>query len=69
MALKSFEGVVENGLIRLPEDVHLPEHARVYVVVPEPLRIVAGQITTPRLAHSADATDFVKTVLPEVADA
>ena len=31
----TYEGVVENGRIRLPEDVVLPEKAKVYVVVPE----------------------------------
>ena len=33
MANLTFEGRVENGQIRLPENVTLPEHTKVYVVV------------------------------------
>jgi hypothetical protein len=35
MKITSFEGIVENGQIRLPADLHLPEKARVYVIVPD----------------------------------
>ncbi len=35
MKVVSYEGVVENGRIRLPPDALLPEKAKVYVVVPE----------------------------------
>ena len=41
----TFEGTVENGQIKLPETVHLPEHTRVFVVVPashEPNRFTIG---------------------------
>lgn len=30
----TYEATVENGQIKLPEAVHLPEHTRVFVVVP-----------------------------------
>jgi len=35
MAVATFRGVVENGQVRLASDVHLPESAIVYVVVPD----------------------------------
>lgn len=34
MQITTFQGVVENGQIQLAADVHLPEKAKVYVVVP-----------------------------------
>jgi hypothetical protein len=34
MSISAFEGSVENGLIRLRDDVTLPEHTKVYVVIP-----------------------------------
>ena len=36
MSVTTYAGVVENGQIRLAEDVRLPEHATVYVIVTEP---------------------------------
>ena len=35
MSVATFKGVVENGQVRLASDVRLPEHATVYVVVPD----------------------------------
>ena len=35
MSVATFRGVVENGQVRLARDVHLPESATVYVVVPD----------------------------------
>lgn len=35
MSITRIEGVVENGQIRIVGNVHLPEHARVYVILPE----------------------------------
>src|SRR5437660_1646595 len=34
MSVTTFEGVVENGQIRLPADICLPEKAKVYVIIP-----------------------------------
>ena len=34
MSVATFQGVVENGQVRLASDVRLPENATVYVVVP-----------------------------------
>ena len=35
MSVATFQGVVENGQVRLASDVRLPERATVYVVVPD----------------------------------
>jgi len=33
MSVTTYQGTVENGQVRLSEDVRLPENARVYVIV------------------------------------
>jgi hypothetical protein len=35
MGVRTFEGIVEQGQIRLPATVRLPERAKVYVVIPD----------------------------------
>lgn len=35
MAITTYEGVVEKGMIRLKSSVRLPENMKVYVIVPE----------------------------------
>jgi len=35
MQVKTFQGEIENGQVRLKTDVHLPDKTKVYVVVPE----------------------------------
>jgi hypothetical protein len=69
MKVTTFEGVIENGQIRLPADVHLPEKARVYVVVPDVEAASGGYIGSPRLAHPEQARDFEKQVIQELTDA
>ena len=68
MKVTTYEGVVENGQIKLTEEVNLPEHARVYVVVPsgEPPRY---HMRSPRLADPSRAADFAMEVLEEPRDA
>lgn len=62
--VETFEGIVKNGRVQLPVDVHLPENVTVYIVVPNsekrPLRI-----RTPRLVHPEDAARFKMTVVKE----
>ncbi|HEX8070554.1 MAG TPA: hypothetical protein VF546_11420 [Pyrinomonadaceae bacterium] len=38
-----YEGTVENGQVRLAEDIRLPEKAKVYVVVPDVEAHTAGK--------------------------
>ncbi len=35
MSVTTYQGTVENGRVRLAEDVRLPENAKAYVVVPD----------------------------------
>jgi hypothetical protein len=69
MLFNAIEGVVENGRIRLSEEVALPENTKVYVVVAEPDGSTAAHIRTPRLAHPEQAKEFAKRVVEASADA
>ncbi len=69
MTVATFQGVVENGQIRLPAAVRLPEKARVFVVVPDMQTVPFGSIVSPRLVHPEQATDFRKAVVEEATDA
>lgn len=69
MSVTTIEGVVENGQIRLPPSVHLPDRAKVYVVVPDAEVPPVAYVGSPRLAHPEQASDFVKEVVEEDHDA
>ncbi|MFO0889219.1 MAG: hypothetical protein U0790_08775 [Isosphaeraceae bacterium] len=69
MKVATYEATVENGQIRLPEAVRLPEHAKVYVVVPGVEEVPQFRIVSPRLARPELAPDFVKEVTEEPRDA
>ena len=69
MSLLTFEGIVLNGRIRLPEGVELPERAKVYVVVPGVAAAPPARVFSPRLARPEDAADFAKQVIEAPADA
>ena len=61
----TYEATVENGQIKLPAAVHLPDHTKVFVVVPGVEVVPASRINSPRLAHPEQASEFVKEVLKE----
>ena len=65
MKVTSFEATVENGVIKLPEHVQLPEKTRVYVVIPGVDVQPAYYVGSPRLVHPEQAADFVKEVIEE----
>ena len=69
MAILTVEGVVENGQIRLRDNVALPEHAKVYVVIPDAEPLPLARTYSPRLAHPEQAPDFAKQVIEVSADA
>lgn len=71
MNISAIEGIVENGQIRLLGSVALPEHAKVYVVVPglDLEAVPKARIASPRLVHPEQAGDFVKQVFEAPADA
>jgi len=59
MSVTTFEGIVEQGQIKLASDVRLPEHTKVYIIVPD-IELKEKRLTlqSPRLAHPARAADF-----------
>ena len=65
----TYEGIVQNGKIRLPDGIHLPELTKVYVVVPEAESKLIGHLRSPRLAHREQAIDFKKEIIDEANDA
>jgi len=63
MPVTTIEGIVENGQIRLPAHVHLPEKAKVYIVIPDAEVLPRASVASSRLAHPAQAADFTKEVV------
>ena len=69
MLFNAIEGVVENGKIRLPDEVTLPENARVFVIVAESASSTPPRIPSPRLANPGQAADFRKQLVEVPPDA
>ena len=69
MTNPTIEGIVENGQIRLLENIRLPENTRVYVVIAENKASRPSYVYSPRLAHPEQAGDFVKQVFEVSTDA
>ena len=65
MKIATYEGFVEGGQVRLAPDVHLPERAKVYVVVPENQTLPISFVASPRLKYPEQAEDFDKEVIEE----
>ena len=68
MAISTYEGIVKDGQIRLHDDIKLPEHIKVYVVIPDYEGSPQAHIHSPRLVHREQAADFVKQVVELEAD-
>ena len=51
MNVATFEGIVENGQIRLPDNIRVPERTKVYVVIPGAGLPSAARLMSPHLAH------------------
>ena len=68
MAILTLERIVENGQIRLPDDVKLPEHTKVYVVIPALQSGQPSHIYSPRLVDPEQAAYFAKQILEVPAD-
>ena len=58
--LVEFEGWIENGAIRLPERISLPDGTAVHVIVSQRR---PARIASPRLTNPQHANDFVKIIL------
>ena len=61
--LATYEGVVENGRVRLPPNADIPEGTPVYVLVPNAETHPLPHIATPHLADPDQAKDFEKQVI------
>jgi len=62
MATLTVEGIVENGQIRLTDGVTLPEHAKVYVIIPGVETAPEAHMYSPRLLHPEQTADFAKEI-------
>jgi hypothetical protein len=69
VSIATIEGVVENGQIRLLDNMTLPEKARVFVVIPELQAVSLARIYSPRLLHPEQAVDFAKELIEAPVDA
>jgi hypothetical protein len=59
MSATTFEGVVEQGQIKLNSDVRLPDGTKVFIVVPDiEVEEMGVHLRSPRLAHPEQASDF-----------
>lgn len=67
MTVKTYEGVVEKGKIRLKAGVKLPENAKVYVIVPDSKvdKKKVVKVLSPRFVRRGDAARFEMTVTKE----
>jgi len=68
-SVMTFEGVVDQGQIRLKDNICLPDKTKVYVVVPEMMVEQVGRMSTPRLARRSQAADFKLEVVETRPDA
>jgi hypothetical protein len=69
MGVLTIEGVVDNGQIKLTSDVRLPEHTKVYVVVPDMKIEETAHLFSPHLKNSNQAVEFEMEVVKEHSDA
>ncbi len=63
MAIVTFESVIENGQVRLPAHLRLPDKTKVYILIPDLEAKQVSRIPSPRLLHPEQAADFKKEVI------
>jgi len=66
MSIITFEGTVHDGMIKLADNVRLPDNTKVYIVVPDLNEEQAAQqarLYSPRLAHPEQPVDFTMEVI------
>lgn len=69
MKIETYEAIVKNGQIMLADIVRLPEHTKVYVIVPGDIEPNEFHVGSPRLAQPGQAADFVKEITVEAVNA
>ena len=57
MSITTYQGTIENGQVRLAEDVRLPENAKVYVIVPD--------VEASAHSHKIDLAELVARMPPD----
>ncbi len=62
MKVETYEATVVNGQVKLAGIIRLPEHTKVYVVVPGDVKPTRIHVGSPRLAHPEQSADFVKDI-------
>jgi hypothetical protein len=67
--LATYEGIIEDGRVRLPSDAGIPEKTRVYVLVPEAETLSATYVASPHLADPQQARDFQMEVIEDATKA
>jgi hypothetical protein len=69
MSVVTLEAIVEDGQIRLPGNVRLPDRTKVYVVIPGLEVERTAHIVSPRLARPEQAADFALEIIEAEPDA
>ncbi|MCA1614007.1 MAG: hypothetical protein LC800_07625 [Acidobacteria bacterium] len=69
MSVRTFEGFIEKGQVKLNAPVDLPDRTKVYVVVPGADVEQAAHLRSPRLARPEQAADFTMVVIASSPDA
>jgi len=65
MKITTYEGIIENGHVRLPDDACIPDNTTVYVIVPSGEFARRVRLASPRLARPEQAAAFTKEVQEE----
>lgn len=65
MGVLTIEGIVNNGQIKLTSDFRLPEHTKVYIVVPDMKIEQTVHLFSPRLKHPEQASEFEMEVVED----
>jgi hypothetical protein len=63
MKVVTYEAVVDGGEVKLPARVRLPEHAKVYVVVPGVEELPSFTIHTPHLLRLEQVAGFAMEIV------
>lgn len=63
MKVVTYEAFVKDGDVKLPQTVQLPEHAKVYVVVPGIEDRSPSMIHPPHLLRPEQAADFAMEIV------
>ena len=65
MGVLTIEGIVDNGQIKLTSNVQLPEHTKVYIIVPDMKIEQTVHLFSPRLKNPEQATEFEMEVIED----